>query len=68
MTVGFLGAGHMGGAMLRGLAAADFRPALRVFDAAPGRSEALAAELGAVAAASPAVMDVPEAQSKRCVR
>ena len=31
MTVGFLGAGHMGGAMLRGLAAADFRPALRVF-------------------------------------
>ena len=54
MTVGFLGAGHMGGAMLRGLAAADFRPALRVFDAAPGRSEALAAELGAVAASSPA--------------
>ena len=54
MTVGFLGAGHMGGAMLRGLAAADFRPALRVFDAAPGRAEAIAAELGAVAAASPA--------------
>lgn len=53
-TIGFLGAGHMGGAMLRGLAAADFRPALRVFDAAPGRSEALAAELGAVAASSPA--------------
>ncbi|MBQ6104138.1 MAG: NAD(P)-binding domain-containing protein, partial [Kiritimatiellae bacterium] len=45
-TIGFLGAGHMGGAMLRGLAAADFKPALRVFDAAPGRSEALAAELG----------------------
>lgn len=53
-TIGFLGAGHMGGAMLRGLAAADFKPALRVFDAAPGRSEALAAELGATAAASPA--------------
>ena len=53
-TIGFLGAGHMGGAMLRGLAAAPFRPALRVFDAAPGRAEALAAELGAVAAASPA--------------
>ena len=53
-TIGFLGAGHMGGAMLRGLAAADFRPALRVFDAAPGRAEALAAELGAVAASSPA--------------
>ena len=53
-TIGFLGAGHMGGAMLRGLAAADFRPALRVFDAAPGRAEALAAETGAVAAASPA--------------
>ena len=35
-TIGFIGAGHMGGAMLRGLAAADFRPALQVFDAAPG--------------------------------
>ncbi len=53
-TIGFIGAGHMGGAMLRGLAAADFRPALRVFDAAPGRAEALAAELGATAASSPA--------------
>jgi pyrroline-5-carboxylate reductase len=53
-TVGFLGAGHMGGAMLRGLAAASPRTALRVFDAAPGRAEALAAETGAVAAASPA--------------
>ena len=53
LTVGFLGAGHMGGAMLRGLAAASPRPALRVFDAAPGRAETLAAETGAVAAASP---------------
>lgn len=53
-VVGFVGAGHMGGAMLRGLAAAAFRPALRVFDAAPGRAAALAAELGAVAADSPA--------------
>ena len=56
MTVGFLGAGHMGGAMLRGLAAASPRPALRVFDAAPGRAEALAAEIGAEAAASPAAL------------
>ena len=56
MTVGFLGAGHMGGAMLRGLAAASPRPALLVFDAAPGRAEALAAEIGAEAAASPAAL------------
>ena len=54
MTIGFLGAGHMGGAMLRGLAASTPAPALRIFDAAPGRAEALAAELGAAAAASPA--------------
>ena len=45
MTIGFIGAGHMGGAMLRGLAAADFKPALRVFDADPARTAALAAEL-----------------------
>ena len=55
-TIGFIGAGHMGGAMLRGLAAADFRPALQVFDAAPGRAEALAAEIGGAAAASPAAL------------
>ena len=54
MTIGFIGAGHMGGAMLRGLAAADFKPALRVFDADPARTAALAAELGATAASSPA--------------
>lgn len=53
-TIGFVGAGHMGGAMLRGLAAADFKPSLRVFDADPARTAALAAELGAAAAASPA--------------
>ena len=53
-TIGFVGAGHMGGAMLRGLAAADFKPALRVFDADPARTAALAAQLGATAAASPA--------------
>ena len=52
--IGFVGAGHMGGAMLRGLAAAEPRPALRVFDAAPGRAAALASELGAETADSPA--------------
>ena len=54
--IGFVGAGHMGGAMLRGLAAAAFRPALRVFDADPARTAALAAETGAEAAASPAAL------------
>lgn len=54
--IGFVGAGHMGGAMLRGLAAAPFRPALRVFDADPARTAALAAETGAEAAASPAAL------------
>jgi len=53
MTIGFLGAGHMGGAMLRGLAASPSAPSLRLFDAAPGRAEALAAEIGATADASP---------------
>ena len=45
VRIGFIGAGHMGGAMLRGLAASSPRPALQVFDAAPGRAEALAAEI-----------------------
>ena len=56
VRIGFIGAGHMGGAMLRGLAASSPRPALQVFDAAPGRAEALAAEIGGTAAASPAAL------------
>lgn len=58
MTVGFFGAGHMGGAMLRGLAASPAAPALRIFDAAPGRAEALAAQLGPCASASSSPADL----------
>lgn len=52
MTVGFIGAGHMGGAMLRGLAASPLSPRLLVFDAAPGRAAQLAASIGPAAAAA----------------
>lgn len=65
MTIGIAGAGHMGGAILRALAAGDAFSPLRILvcDAAPGRAEALAAQSGdsvepapsaeALAAASP---------------
>lgn len=49
MTISIAGAGHMGGAILRGLASSPERPALRVFDADPARAAALAAETGAEA-------------------
>ena len=47
MTIGIAGAGHMGGAILRGLAASPQKPALRVFDSDAARASALAAETGA---------------------
>ena len=50
MTIGIAGAGHMGGAILRGLATCPQKPALRVFDSDAARAAALAAETGACAA------------------
>lgn len=54
MALGFLGAGNMGEAMIRGLLSAKLRPPeqIVVFDAAPGRGEELRHRFGIVAARS----------------
>lgn len=54
MALGFLGAGNMGEAMIRGLLAAKLRPPdqVVVYDAAPGRAEQLRARFGVAAAES----------------
>ncbi|GAB4227911.1 MAG: pyrroline-5-carboxylate reductase [Deltaproteobacteria bacterium] len=54
MGLGFIGAGNMGEAMIRGLLAAKLRAPDRVvvFDAAPGRGEDLRRRFGIVAAGS----------------
>jgi pyrroline-5-carboxylate reductase len=54
MALGFLGAGNMGEAMIRGLLSAKLRPPeqIVVFDAAPGRGEELRNRFGIVAARS----------------
>ena len=59
MTIGIAGAGHMGGAILRALAAGDvFRPLrILVCDAASGRAEALAGQAG------PSVSPMPSAEA-----
>ena len=47
---GFLGAGNMGGALMRGALAADAAKAqdIRVYDASPGKAEAFCADTGAM--------------------
>ena len=47
MTIAIAGAGHMGGAILRGLASSPLAPSLKVFDADQTRAAAIAAETGA---------------------
>jgi pyrroline-5-carboxylate reductase len=54
MALGFLGAGNMGEAMIRGLLSAKLRSPeeVMVYDAAPGRGEDLRSRFGVVAARS----------------
>ena len=54
MALGFLGAGNMGEAMIRGLLSAKLRlpEQVVVYDAAPGRGEELRRRFGVVAARS----------------
>lgn len=54
MKTSIIGAGHMGGAILRGLAASGGKHELMLFDADGARAAAIAAETGAVAAADAA--------------
>jgi pyrroline-5-carboxylate reductase len=53
-TLGVIGVGNMGAALVRGIVAAGVLPpeSVTVFDAAPGRADALALDLGVQAAAS----------------
>ena len=54
MALGFLGAGNMGEAMIRGLLSAKLRSPEQVvvYDAAPGRGEELRRRFGVAAARS----------------
>ena len=52
MKIGLIGAGHMGGAILRGLASCPSKPELRVFDSDETRAKSVAAAAGAVVASS----------------